>query len=406
MKNGMDIRDLASELKRQVANKKDYTARQSGLRVELMKEPVDEVAELVADTPPGGNALDELLSKVDLTKTYEEPEQEPNGRPLVPQLVMDGIGQFPIGDIAHRQIASHLKIPKTYYDRLLDSDPEETRDRRHALLTNNINTWLDIRGDDQRMVRTMDGKARAYVSNAYRRIDNYDLMMAVLQTAIDMDCKVASCNVTDSYLYLKLITERLQGEVKVGDIVQAGLVVKNSEVGLSSVVVEPMIIRLSCMNGAVMMTAIRKRHVGSRSQLGDKDVEELLTDATKKLDDQAFFSKVQDVVKGSLTEDLFNMNLDKLKGTATRNMSSDAKPVVEELGKRMSFSETETEGVLQSYIKTIEDTGATQWGLGNAVTLMSHGVKSYDRASELEKAGGQVFNLDDAGWADLMATAS
>jgi hypothetical protein len=55
-----------------------------------------------------------------------------------------------------------------------------------------------------------------------------------------------SCDVTESRFYLKAVTDRVQGEVKQGDAIQAGLVVSNSEVGQGSLRVEALDSRLVC----------------------------------------------------------------------------------------------------------------------------------------------------------------
>lgn len=440
MKKGVEINRLYHDLQEQMKMKKDYTASQSGLSVSIGKEPTD--AELKAKWQPAGD-LDNLLSKVDLEAESTEtpaldkllekvdlPGEEANGRDDIPLINLEGIGEFPMTDLFHRQLANHLKIPKVYYDRMLHGDMnltpeqrEETREQRHKLLTENLNTWLNIRAADMRLVRTMGGRARAYMSNAYRCIDNFDLATAVLQEILvmnrenDMGMYCASANVTDNYMHLKFTTEKLSGVVKKGDhskaddIVQAGLVIKNSEVGLASVSVEPMIVRLICWNGAVMATAIKRRHVGSRALLGDSNVEELLSDATKKLDDQALMAKIRDVVKGSLKEDIFYGNLELLKKADGRPLNYNGqdvsvKPVITELSKRHGFSEKEGENILNAYMKTIETTGQTQWGVGNAVTLAAGHSTSYDRASEMEKIGGEIFKFGDEDWESLMRSAS
>ncbi|MHA2045428.1 MAG: hypothetical protein ACW99G_11585 [Candidatus Thorarchaeota archaeon] len=445
MKKGTPINQLYNNMKDQMAMKRDYTANQRGLSIALDKEPTE--AELEAKWKPQTDALDELLNKVDLDA---EPDQESvlnsilskvdidgdmdgdteNGRDVIPLINLEGIGSFPMTKLFHSQIASHLKIPKIYYDRMLHGDKsweperiEETKEARHKLLVDNLNAWLNMRADEMRMVRTMGGRARAYLSNAYRCIDNFDLAAAVISEVLqlneeeDMQITCVSADVSDDYMHLKFTTPKLQGVVRPGDrtraddIVQAGLVIRNSEVGLASVSVEPMIVRLVCWNGAVMEFAIKRRHVGSRQGLGDTNVEELLSDATKKLSDQALMAKVRDVVRGSLREDIFYGNLEILKAANDRPLNYkgkdvSGKAVVEEIAKRHSFSDKEGDNILNAYMKTIEGTGQTQWGVANAVTLAAGGSKTYDRASEIERIGGSILKMDDKSWESLMANAS
>ena len=60
--------------------------------------------------------------------------------------------QYGINDIAHRQIGQHLKIPALYYDRMKSEYPE--------LLVQNVNGWFSRTPDTKRMLRTLDGTAQ------------------------------------------------------------------------------------------------------------------------------------------------------------------------------------------------------------------------------------------------------
>src|SRR6185369_9125843 len=107
-------------------------------------------------------------------------------------------------------------------------------------------------------VRTFDNQVRAFLSDSYRPLDNFDLAEAVLPKLAGLGCRVESCEVTESRFYLKAVTERISGEVKKGDVVQAGLVVSNSEVGQGALRIEELDFRLVCLNGMISGTAVRK----------------------------------------------------------------------------------------------------------------------------------------------------
>ena len=106
------------------------------------------------------------------------------------------------------------------------------------------------------MLRTLDGSARAYLSNRYRRIDNIDIAGVTLPILGGLpDIRFESCQITESRMYIKAVNPRLQAEVSPGDIVQAGVIISNSEVGLGSVSIQPLIYRLVCSNGMVVNEA-------------------------------------------------------------------------------------------------------------------------------------------------------
>ena len=94
-----------------------------------------------------------------------------NGEP-VPALTAVGMDSYPLTNHCHGQVATHLKIPREYYNRMRNDSPQ--------LLAENVNHWLSARKDDEiRMVRTLDGYARALVSNSYRRtLSNFDIALS------------------------------------------------------------------------------------------------------------------------------------------------------------------------------------------------------------------------------------
>ena len=167
---------------------------------------------------------------------------------------------FGTTSLFHRQVASALGIPAKYYDLMQSQKPE--------LLAENVNAWLADRTSSY-MVRSMDygsGQvARALLSERYRRIDNMEIATSVLPLFAGNDqYEVMSCEVTENRLYLKVVNHRLEMEVRKGDIVQAGVMISNSEVGLGAVSIQPLVYRLVCLNGMVGQLTIIGSHIFAR----------------------------------------------------------------------------------------------------------------------------------------------
>lgn len=168
MKSGLTIVEMAQQIERQSKLKQDYLLDTRRLQVE-----------------PFGSQL--YLHTFD---DHDDPLVEP----------------LEINQIAHRQIGTHLKIPAAYYDRMLSDYPE--------LLAENVNSWFQ-REPTQRMVRTLDGTVRAFLSNRYRRIDNLDIAEIVLPVIQQMeDAYFESCQITDSRMYIKVVNKRLEAELQ------------------------------------------------------------------------------------------------------------------------------------------------------------------------------------------------
>jgi hypothetical protein len=249
------------------------------------------------------------------------------------------------------------------------------------------------------MVRTLDGRARAFLSDRYRPLDNYDLAEVALPAIHDAGCRIESAEVTDTRFYIKAVTERVQMEVKKGDVVQAGIVISNSEIGFGAVKVEPLIYRLVCSNGMISNDyGMRRHHIG-RSGGSDIDMaEEFFRNETRIADDKAFWMKVRDVVKGSFDQINFRKIVEGMSKTLEIEIQRDPVQVVQDVTDKFGLSEGERTGVLKHLIQGGDLTG---YGLVNAVTRTSQDVESYDRATELERLGGEIITLPENDWAKL-----
>lgn len=151
MKYGRSLQELAIELDRQAKVKKDYVATAGAMQMTAVNENFDLV---IGNTP------------------------------------------FQLNENAHRQLGLQLKIPAPYYERMRAENP--------GLLMANVNGWFQQSPDTRRMVRTLDGTARAILSDRYRRIDNYEVAQTVLPIISEMQgARIESCELTDAAKFQK-----------------------------------------------------------------------------------------------------------------------------------------------------------------------------------------------------------
>jgi hypothetical protein len=187
-----------------------------------------------------------------------------------------------------------------------------------------------------------------------------------------------------------------------GDIVQAGVVVSNSEVGHGTLSVQPLIYRLRCLNGLIVPDfSLHKTHVG-RSIGNVADTITVFKDDTLQADDKAFFLKVRDVVEAAVSEATFLQAAQKLQKTLHIPLTGDPVKTVEVLANRYALNEQERAGVLRHLIADADLTG---YGLVNAVTHYSQEVDDYDRATEFEALGGRLIELPQNEWKSLAEAA-
>ena len=356
MKQGITIQEAAKEIRRQSQAKADYLVSTANLHMET------------CDGIPTLRLLDESGT--------------------------DRVEPLDILPTAHRQMSAYLNIPWKYYDRMCQENI--------GLLAQNVNTWLQ-KGPEHRMIRTIDGRARAFLSNRYRRIDNIDIAQITLPILEAMpDAIFESCNLSDDYMYIKVVNPRLTDEVVPGDIVQAGVVISNSETGQGAVCIQPLIYRLVCSNGMTVNEArARRNHIGRVSSADENLL--IYSEATLRADDKAFVMKVQDTVRAAVDEARFTKILDKLRESKDKKLNTaDLPGVVKLASSSMGITDAESEGVLQHLI---EGTDYSLYGLANAVTRHSQDVESYDRASKLEEIGYQIITMSPALFQHINQTA-
>lgn len=347
-----------------------------------------------------GISLTALAQKIEAQKTmkadYVAPAKELNMAAHDDgTLVLEhaSIGSLPILETAHDQIGAKLAIPAKYYDRMRASAPR--------LLADNVNEWLG-RDGDRRMLRTMGGDLRAFLSDRYHRIENEEIAETTLPILLDTPgLSIVSCEVTDRRMYIVATTSRIQGDVKVGDTVQAGIAISNSEIGHGAVSIRPLIYRLVCSNGMVIPDGkLTARHVGRRIGEGN-DLNAIFSDEAKRADDKALLLKVRDTVRYALSEAAFNPALERMRALADQTGRGDVTKSVEVLGRKIGATEAERGGILRSLI---EGGDLSAWGFVNAVTHQAH-TASYDRSMELVAQGGDLLNLSRGEWSEILQAA-
>jgi len=355
MKEGLSLQELAGELARQREAKKDY----------------------VADT---GCLMMNVAGK---TK---------------PTMVLRGVDHsHPIRSIAHRQLGEFAGIQAKYYDKMLGEAP--------GLLATNMNHWL-TKNPDTRLVRTLDGDMRAFLSKTYRTLDNYDCFEAVYPVLERNKLTIQSCEVTERKLYIKAIVKDRKVELKAEGVewgkghdnihvIQPGIVISNSETGFSSVSVKPAIHDDYCSNLAVFTKdAARKIHIQGALKVSE-DVLEYVKDETRRAADIVFWKTIQDLTEAALEGGLFEKYVDGVRESMNLPVQGNPAKVVEVLAKDFGLTEDERNGVIERLIKSGEP---TKYGVQAAITNLSGDIEDYDRASELEEIGGRIIELSPTQW--------
>src|SRR5215472_10636394 len=264
MKSGRSLLELAHEVERQANTKRDFVAKTSAISMS-----VDTDAEF------------ERLLKLNV-----------------------GDQKFGVNELAHDQIGTYCGIPSAYYDRCKSQNPE--------LLIHNVNTWIASHEGEKRMVRTLDGNTRAFLSDAYRPLENIDLAQAILPVLLDTAAyDIMSCQVTDKRLYIKVVGKELARELaktgnflgdglhKIVRVVYPAVTISNSEVGFGQLAIQQGLYDSGCSNLATMgERALKRRHVGARHNMLSDELVSQLSDDTRRKTDEALWAQVRDVAAG------------------------------------------------------------------------------------------------------------
>lgn len=359
MKTGKTLTELAAEIERQAETRKDYVAPTSKL---VMTGAAD--------------------------------------------LNMDRVGTFGVNDLAHRQIGEHVGIPAKYYDRM--------RTERPDLLAHNVNTWLHEDVKATRMVRTLDGNVRAFLSDKYRPLENKDLAEAVLPVLIESKLEIMSCEITERRLYIKAVDSRINRDVPTGknrmgdgshvifDTVSPAIVISNSEVGMGALSVETAVWTRACTNMAIFaQRSMRKYHVGGKHELTDGLVS-LLSEKTRRLSDAATWAQVTDVVRGAFDQARFDASINEMIGMETQKIEGDVVKAVDLAARHFQVTDGEKGSILKHLISGGD---LSRYGMFNAFTRTAEDLGDYDRATDFERMGGQIIELAANDWKRIAEAA-
>ncbi|MEU7174704.1 MULTISPECIES: DUF932 domain-containing protein [Micromonospora] len=344
-------------------------------------------------------------------------------RDAPPVLTDDGVtdpnGRYTPTGVGDEGIAEKLNIPIKYLRRLRAEAPD--------LYDANVNGWLS-RSTDSYLVRLLRGDAetvetrgvlRAFLSDRYRTIDNFDVLLAALQ-GIQRTCQTMpdfSADLTDRRMYVRVThpgvaayaPSLLEGYRSpfdgrdVGDgwtpqrvaraaggegqaiaagaepIVFAGFVISNSETGGGAFSITPRLVVKVCNNGlTITADALREVHIGGRLDTG---VIRWSADTQRKSLDLVT-AQTADAVATFLDTDYVKAKVAQLEEKAGTPVN-DAQGVITTVSKKLGFTEAQQATILDHFIRGGQ---VTAGGVLHAVTSAAQTLADGDAAWDMEAA--------------------
>lgn len=323
-------------------------------------------------------------------------------------------------DICDDGISDKLGIPRQYLRTLRTSgvvctlddsgiSPDRHADHGTPLVDANVNAWLQAQPGRMFLIRgfrvddpDQPGIARAFLSDRYAPIDNYDVLLAALdgikQAGVKVD--VHDGQLTERNMRLAVSAPEITalaptllgnyrspfgpagGTVQMDDgrvvpTVEAGFEIRNSETGGGAFSIVPRLRIPICRNGmTVTKDALRAVHIGGRL---DEGVVRWAAD-TQKHALTLVRSKVRDAVLTFLDVDYIAKviaGIEEKSGTPVESAAA----TIQRVAKIHAFTDTEAASILDCFIKSGD---VTAGGVMQAVTAAAQLVPDPDRAAEFE----------------------
>jgi len=302
-------------------------------------------------------------------------------------------------------VAKRFDIPLKYVRRMrtqVASDLAEMAKDDGTLYDQNINYWLDADPNKRHLIRGFltdgagePGIARALLSDRYRTIDNYDVLMATLTgvRAAGVEVDIDGADLSDRRMSVRLTCPEVtayadeilggyrspfSGETGSDNpTVFAGLVVKNSETGGGAFTIVPRLVVQVCNNGLQLTKdAMRAIHLGGKLDEGVIK----WSDDTQRQELELVTSKTRDAVATFLDIGYMKAKITELQELAGVDVTKPA-DTIQRVGRKVGWSETEQDEILSHFIKGGQTTAL---GVAQAVTSVAQTTDSPDRQDELE----------------------
>jgi hypothetical protein len=299
--------------------------------------------------------------------------------------------------VADEGIADKLRIPLAYLRRM--------RTGNVPLLDENVNAWLRQEPERRFMLRAFrgaggpgrpaEGVARALLSDSYKLMDNFDLLLAALDGVKQSGhpTRVTGCDLTDRRMYVRVESEAVAVQAREllrgyrspfdgrsGDelpMISAGFVITNSEVGSGAYSITPRAVIQVCRNGLTMSKDVmRAVHLGGKQDEGIVS----WSGQTQRKTLELITSKTTDAVRTFLSREYVEAKLSELEDAAGKRLAEPTK-TIEHVTKTLSIG-AEAKGMILAHF--VQGGQMTAGGVMQAVTSTAQTLTDADQAAALE----------------------
>jgi hypothetical protein len=309
--------------------------------------------------------------------------------------------------VADEGIANRLGIPTAYLRRLREDRPD--------LYDANVNGWLHgrtkrhadgtvetIAPPESRsfLVRAFRGDggvgvARAFLSDRYKIVDNFDVLTAALNgiRSSGVEVEVEAADLTDRRMYVRLVAPAVRelapdilegyrspftGETGADNpVISAGFVLSNSEVGAGAWTLTPRLRIEVCKNGmTINQDAFRHVHLGGKLDEGIVR----WSDETMRRNLDLVTSQSRDAVATFLDLDYVRAKIREIRERAGAPVD-DAADTIKRVAKSLAFGQEAADEILNHFVRGGQMTAG---GVMQAVTSYARTLPDADAAADAE----------------------
>lgn len=280
------------------------------------------------------------------------------------------------------QMAQTIDMPVKFLDSLQETKASWGRE----LLAHNLETIFHQRHDRKRfLVRSLNGEARGFLSDQYRRIDSRPVVEAFASAVQRLGAQPYEGMVTDTKMNIKAIYPEVYEPIP-GELVAFGISLENSDFGNGALSLREYILRMWCDNLAIFEEAMRQIHLGKRL-----DENMIYSQHTYELDSRTTVSALKDVIASRLDAKALDSRVLALQAANAQTVSQES--AAAQLKKLLNKGEAEDAiKAFQSNDNYNLPEGATTWRLSNAISWVA-GQEGVDpeRKLEMGKIAAQVL---------------
>lgn len=342
---------------------------------------------------------------------------EPDRLILKPAAVGEGqvnqVGEFITGDLevmpqALQQIGDKCtpNVPWRFLSSLADAKP--------GLACSLVNGMWD--DPNRRLVRCLDGKVRAFLSDRYRVLDHIDLAFAALQAVQASGGEVIEANLTERHMRLKFTSRQVWDAIEEkrtsapssqwyaggmgnqehlskvaartgGDLpggpgtVHPLVTVTNSETGHGGLQCRVGILRAICFNLATVESVAAQVHLGGRLEAG------LFSEETISQESKVVWMKCRDAIQAAFDPAHFAKLVAKARKAQDQAIEAPGAAVAQ-IVEREGLDEATKDSILAHFLRDYE---ATAYGLAQAISRASQDVTDADKSTDLETVAGKLI---------------